>query len=225
MTDTTEAPVGDARARRGMPPALEWTLLIVLAISVAFVCQRVLVQAFYIPSTSMVPTLQVGDRVLVNKLSYKLHDVRRGDVVVFEAPKSQQTEGIKDFVKRVIGLPGETVEFRDGDVFIDGKRLDEPYLPARAPGNTLPQAIPPPGCQSNTTKPYVSCTVPDDSVFVMGDNRTASKDARTFGPIEQNMIVGRVFVTVWPPDRNWIVVGAILAGIFLLIWVVRRLRR
>ncbi len=225
MTDTTEAPVGEARARRGMPPALEWTLLIVLAISVAFVCQRLLVQAFYIPSTSMAPTLEVGDRVLVNKLSYKLHDVRRGDLVVFEAPKTQQTAGIKDFVKRVIGLPGETIEFRDGDVFIDGTRLDEPYLPASAQGNTLPQATPPPECQSDTTSPYVGCTIPDDSVFVMGDNRTASKDARTFGPIKENAIVGRVFVTVWPPSRNWIVVGAILAGIFLLVGGVRRLRR
>ena len=95
----------------------------------ALVVRTFLVQAFYIPSDSMVPTLERGDRVLVNKLSYKLHDVRRGDVVVFTAPQGVARSGVKDLIKRVIGLPGETVEGVDGQIFIGGKRLEESYLP------------------------------------------------------------------------------------------------
>jgi len=164
--------------------AVEWIVLIVAALLVALVIKTFLFQAFYIPSESMVPTLQVGDRVLVNKLSYKLHDVHRQDIVVFTAPKAAETGDIKDLVKRVIGLPGDTVEARDGKVYVNGTQLSEPYLP--------------PGTQTTNLPPT---KIPPGYMFVMGDNREASKDSRIFGPVKENAIVGRVFVKIWPFKR------------------------
>src|SRR5262249_19890721 len=159
----------------------EWGVLIAVAIVVALVIKTFLFQAFYIPSESMVPTLKVGDRVLVNKLSYDLHDVHRGDVIVFKAPPEAQTGDIKDLVKRVIGLPGETISANaDGHVEINGKQIEEPYLPR----GTLTTNLPP-------------TPIPAGRLFVMGDNRAASKDARVFGPIAESAIIGRVFLRIW----------------------------
>ena len=179
---------------------IEWVVLIAAALAIAFVIKTFLFQAFYIPSASMEPTLNIGDRVLVNKLSYDFHDVRRGDIIVFKAPPGERTAGIQDLVKRVIGLPGETVtERRDGntnDVYINGRRLREPYLPAGA--STGPEGSNvPPGCGTPASGDP-GCVVPQGRVFVLGDNRNQSKDARTFGPITESSIVGRVFVKIWP---------------------------
>lgn len=175
----------------------EWAVLIAIAVAIALIVKAFLFQAFYIPSESMLPALQVGDRVLVNKLSYDLHDVRRGDVVVFEAPAGAAGDGIKDLVKRVVGLPGETVEAReDGSVYIDGRLLREPYLPdgTRTDFNLTAEAM------DLCGEPHdaLHCVVPPGRVFVMGDNRTQSKDARVFGPIRESTIVGRVFLRIWP---------------------------
>ncbi len=156
------------------------------ALVVAFVVKTFLFQAFYIPSESMEPTLDIGDRVLVNKLSYEAHDVNRGDLVVFERPPNDIPIGgddTEDLIKRVVGLPGETIEARDGDVYIDGRRLEEPYLPDDVATQNLPAQ-----------------QVPAGHVFVMGDNRNNSEDSRFFGAIDQDLIVGRVFVRVWPFD-------------------------
>ncbi len=160
---------------------VEWVAVIVGALIIALVIKTFLFQAFYIPSESMLPTLEKGDRVLVNKLSYDLHDVNRGDVVVFERPPNQPETEIKDLIKRVIGLPGDVIEARDGTVFIDDKPLDEPYLAADVVTENLPKQ-----------------TIPEDHVFVMGDNRGASQDSRVFGAIEEDLIVGRAFVRIWP---------------------------
>jgi signal peptidase I len=181
---------------------LEWVVLIAAALAIAFVIKTFLFQAFYIPSASMEPTLNIGDRVLVNKLSYDFHDVRRGDIIVFKAPPGERTAGIQDLVKRVIGLPGETVtERRDGntdDVYINGRRLREPYLPGGA--STAPEGSNvPPGCGAPASG-EPGCVVPQGQVFVLGDNRNQSKDARTFGPITESSIIGRVFVKIWPLD-------------------------
>jgi signal peptidase I len=187
-----ERPVRSRREPRKV--LLEWVILIGGALLVAFVIKTFLFQAFYIPSESMTPTLHVNDRVLVNKLSYRLHDVNRGDIVVFEAP--EQDEGIKDLVKRVVGLPGETVELRDGSVYIDGKLLDESYLPDGV--QTQPRGDFDNGCEppvENTT-----CIVPAGSYLVLGDNRADSKDGRDIGPIKESDIVGRVFLRIWPLD-------------------------
>lgn len=160
---------------------VEWVAVIVGALIVALVIKTFLFQAFYIPSGSMLPTLETGDRVLVNKLSYDAHDVNRGDVVVFERPPGQPESEIKDLIKRVIGLPGDVIEARDGVVYVNDRELDEPYLAEGTRTENLPRQ-----------------TVPDNHVFVMGDNRMGSQDSRVFGAIEEDLIVGRAFVRIWP---------------------------
>ncbi len=167
----------------------EWVLVIGGALVVALLIRTFLFQAYEIPSPSMVETLKVGDRVLVNKLSYKLHDVHRQDVVVFKRPPGEPDPTIKDLIKRVIGLPGETLEFKDCKVFIGGTALDEPY--------TNGQCTDPP--QSNIDPDGDGIiTVPDKMLFVMGDNRGGSFDSRYFGPVTEASVVGRAFVIMWP---------------------------
>jgi signal peptidase I len=198
--------------RGGMAFLRELPVLIVIAFLLALLIKTFLVQAFYIPSGSMEPTLEIGDRVLVNKLSYRFGDPERGDVIVFENPNPQETtedegwvrsflnwvtEGLgisqppdKDFIKRVIGLPGETVEQRDGVIYIDGKKLDEPWLP--------------PHSDRRSIGPW---TVPDGHYMVMGDNRPNSNDSRfgQLGMIPSDKIVGKAFVIIWPPSRwGWL---------------------
>jgi signal peptidase I len=178
---------GGRREQRPRHPGrtfLEWGILIAAALLIAIVIRSFVFQAFYIPSESMVPTLRVGDRVLVNKLSYKLHDPRRGDIAVFEAPETAQTDDIKDLVKRIVGLPGETIQGKDGRVYINGRLLSEPYLPE--------------GTQSRDFGPK---KVPPDSYFMLGDNRQFSKDSTYFGPIKRDDLIGRVFMRIWPPSH------------------------
>jgi len=141
-----------------------------------------LIQAFYIPSESMDPALKVRDRVLVNKLSYHLHAIHRGDIVVFKRPPNESGDTtIKDLIKRVVGLPNETVsQTTDGQVLINGKPLKEPYTFGKPSIGIQTQKIPP------------------GQYWVMGDNRTNSKDSRVFGPISRSLIVGRAFIRVWP---------------------------
>jgi signal peptidase I len=156
------------------------------ALLVALVVRTTLAQAFWIPSPSMEPTLHEGDRVLVNKLSYRLHDVHRGDIIVFERPPQAQSanpdDDIHDLIKRVIGLPGDTIEARaDGSVYVNGRRLNEPYIPSGVRTTRLPPQ-----------------EVPEGHVFVMGDNRNDSSDSRDFGPIDEDLIVGRAFLRIYP---------------------------
>jgi signal peptidase I len=171
---------------------VEWVAVAVGALAVALLIKAFLLQAFYIPTASMDPTLVEDDRVLVNKLSYRVGDVQRGDIIVFHRPEGAPGT-IDDFIKRVIALPGETISFSDGTVFVDGRSLIEDYVHG-APTNS-DQVIP--GCD---TTPAVSdtCQVPAGMVFVMGDNRVASWDSRRFGPIGESTIVGRAFLKVWP---------------------------
>lgn len=175
---------------------IEWVVVVVGAIVVALVIKTFVMQAFFIPSESMQPLLEKGDRVLVNKLSYRLHDINRGDVVVFERPEESNAE-IKDLIKRVVALPGETVVIKDNRVYVDGKPLDEPYLPA---GTTITTG---PGNATWTHKcsPEDPCVIPEGTVWVMGDNRSNSQDSRYIGPVPQDKVVGRAFVIVWPFDR------------------------
>jgi signal peptidase I len=182
-----------AARRKTRRTIIEWAILLGSALVIALLIKTFLFQAFYIPSESMKPTLNVGDRVLVNKLSYRVHDVNRGDIVVFETPpRAKDANGtIKDLVKRVIGLPGETVETHDGVVFVNGRQLEEPYLQNGVKTCSLTSS---PG----TCADYPPEKIPSDDVFVMGDNRTASKDSRAFGVIKESSIVGRVFVRIWP---------------------------
>jgi len=180
--------------------------LLILALILALVIKTLLIQAFYIPSGSMEHTLDIGDRVLVNKVVYHIHPPRRGDIIVFSEPHPLPqphqswlsafahwlTDGLgvtqspnKDFIKRVIGLPGNTVEVHNGVVTIDGKALSEHYLgPVPSAGD------------------YGPIKVPEDSLFVMGDNRGDSNDSRgTLGFIPMDKVIGRAFVIIWPPSR------------------------
>jgi signal peptidase I len=178
----TRTSVRDGRVRN----LVEWVVIVAGAFLVAFVVKTFLIQAFFIPSASMFPTLREDDRVLVNKLSYDLHDVHRGDLIVFERPEGSEGDGIRDLIKRVVALENETVEARDGRVYVDGEELGEPYL-----GDGV------------TTADLAAAKVPDGHVFVMGDNRGNSMDSRVFGPIPEGEIVGRAFVRVWPlPDLS-----------------------
>jgi signal peptidase I len=189
----------------------EGLVLVVTALVIAFVIKTFVAQAFFIPSGSMIPQLEVGDRVVVSKLAYRLHDPHRGDVVVFDAPSSTAlSDGLSDetalplkvirgvmqsiglsapstqeYIKRVVGLPGETVEGRQGRVYVDGKELVEPYLPL-----------------GPTTRDFPPVTLGDNELWVMGDNRENSSDSRVFGPVDESTVVGRAFVRVWPPGRT-----------------------
>lgn len=185
------------RRKRGFESRLrtliEWVAVAVGALAVALLIKAFLLQAFYIPSESMVETLHTDDRVLVNKLSYRLGDVTRGDVVVFEKPPGAGGD-IEDFIKRVVALPGETITLVNGEVFIDGVLLDEPYVDGQA---TNPRrSIVSDGCINTPAEDR--CTLADGWVFVMGDNRANSTDSRVFGPIREDTIVGRAFLKVWP---------------------------
>lgn len=144
-----------------------------------------ILQAFYIPSASMEPTLGIGNRILVDKLSYDLHSIHRGDIIVFARPPNDVGEpSIKDLVKRVVGLPGETISSANGHVLINGRPLAEPDLPPGTQTTGIPTQVIPPG-----------------HYFVMGDNRGDSADSRVFGPIPASLAVGRTVVRVWPLSR------------------------
>lgn len=181
-----------ADSSQRMRSFLEWGAVVLGALAVALLIKTFLMQAYFIPSTSMVPTLNTGDRILVNKVSYKLHDINRGDLVVFNRPPALQT-GEDDLIKRVIALPGETVQIEDNQILIDGLLLTEPYLPEGMVTTTR---------FSNTDNCADSgptwCQLRDNVIWVMGDNRTSSSDSRTFGPIDADLVVGRAFLRVWP---------------------------
>jgi signal peptidase I len=189
---------------------IEWVAVLAIALVLAVCVRTFVAQMFYIPSGSMLPTLQVGDRIVVNKLSYHLHGVNRGDVVVFRRPPLEQVN-YADLVKRVIGLPGDTIASVGGRVYINGRPLAEPWLPTPLPV-TSPSPLPD---GFSLTHPY---TVPAGVYFVMGDNRTNSEDSRYFGPISGSLIVGKMAFKVWPVnDSTWLVALSILAVIVLIL--------
>jgi signal peptidase I len=177
---------------------VEWVLVVAGAVLVALVIKTFVVQAFYIPSESMEPTLLKNDRVLVNKISYRLHPVNRGDVVVFERPTLEGGSEIKDLIKRVVGLPGEQIFFDADRVWINGDLLAEPYLP---PGTQTKLAPPEQAFEGHQCTRAAPCAVPAGSVWVMGDNRVNSQDSRFIGPVRLDVIIGRSFVIVWPLTR------------------------
>jgi signal peptidase I len=186
----------------------ETVVLVALAVLLAVVFKTFLVAAFYIPSGSMEPTLNISDRVLVEKVSYRFGDIEHGDVVVFvhEDPSLEQVgpsnpvtgffSGLgqaigvvppsdRDFIKRVVGLPGDTITCENGDLVRNGAKVEEPYVD---------EGIRTEGCKRTTVGP--------GELFVMGDNRTNSQDSRVFGVIHRSDVVGRAFVRIWPLNHT-----------------------
>lgn len=192
-SDQDGTPATTTRAvKKKMNPLLEWMIVVAVAITSALLVRAYVVQQFAVEGESMLNTLQDGDRVLVNRLSYRLHDPRRGDVVVlkrFDSPNTPE----RDLIKRVIGLEGEKVRVTNCDVFINGQPLIEPYIDAAIQLTD--------GCGGDQAE----ITVPEDTVFVLGDHRGKSSDSRVFGPVPFDLLIGRAFIIIWPVgDWAWL---------------------
>lgn len=171
----------------------QWGPLVMGTLLIGLLLRSFVVQSYEIPSESMLPTLEDGNRVVVNHLSYQLGEVERGQVVVFDRPPS--LDGENDLIKRIIGLPGETIRLVDTNVYIEGLRVIEPYLLV---SESTRSKGPIPGCAQPLADPN-QCVIPEGHVFVMGDNRRGSADSREFGPVGIDTIVGRAVGIVWPP--------------------------
>jgi len=176
---------------RGRRRLVEWAIVVLLAVLAAAGLRTFVVQAFYVPSGSMLPTLQLGDRIVVVKFGYTIH---RGDIVVFRRPPADLGTTDSDLVKRVIGLPGETISSVGSTIYIDGRPLKEPWLPALR------------GACVESAENITRTKIPPAHYFVMGDCRGNSADSRTWGTLPASYIVGKVFVIVWRfghPYLHW----------------------
>lgn len=157
---------------------LEWIYTLVFALVLALVIRTYVAEARWIPSESMLPTLKVGDRLIIDKVSLHFGGISRGDIVVFKAPPASKLD--EALIKRVIGLPGDTVAIKNGYVYINGQPLDEPYELEKPRGN------------------YRALTVPENSLFVMGDNRNNSFDSRFWGVVPEELIIGKAMARFYP---------------------------
>ena len=169
-------------ARKKGGGALEYLVILLVSFALVFGFVRPFVmEAFWIPSGSMIPTLEIGDRVLVNKFIYRFTEPKRGDIIVFTSVDNPH----EDLIKRVVGLPGDTIAVRHGHLILNGERQKDPYLNKNLPDRSF----------------YAKTTVPKGNVFVMGDNRGNSADSRVFGPLPRKNIEGEAFLRFWPPHR------------------------
>lgn len=204
--DPNEEPTAGAQARS----ALSVITTFAAAVAIAWLLQALIVKPYRIPSPSMVPTLSIGERVLVDRVGQRFYKPRRGDILVFHPPVTAPSGQCADpthgpamntacdkaadkplgqpYIKRLIGLPGETLAVRQGVVFINGRPLREPYsmrCPARFQVCNLPEPI----------------KIPAGRYFMMGDNRPSSDDSRYWGPIPSSWVIGRAFFSYWPPKK------------------------
>jgi signal peptidase I len=163
-----------------LPVDLLLQLLVVLALVFGFIRPFVM-EAFWIPSGSMIPTLEIGDRVLVNRFIYRFTEPELGDIIVFQSVDNPD----EDLIKRVVGIPGDTIAEKNGTLYVNGKPQKEPYTNKNLPDSSS----------------FAKTTIPKDHVFVMGDNRANSADSRFFGPLPEKNIEGEAFLRFWPPDR------------------------
>ena len=162
--------------------ALEYLVILLVSFALVFGFVRPFVmEAFWIPSGSMIPTLEIGDRVLVNKFIYRFTEPKRGQIIVFESVDNPD----EDLIKRVVALPGDTIAVRHGHLILNGERQKEPFLNKKLPDRSF----------------YAKTMVPKGHVFVMGDNRGNSADSRVFGPLPRKNIEGEAFLRFWPPHR------------------------
>lgn len=167
----------------------EWTKALLIAFAIAAFIRYFLFTPIAVDGESMMPTLHDGDRMIVNKIGYKIGEPERFDIVVFHAPEQ------KNYIKRVIGLPGETLEYKDDQLYINGEPIDEPYLDeykAQITEGTLTEDFTLQDIDVNLD------VIPEGYVFVMGDNRRYSKDSRHIGIVEQKEIIGNTSLIFWP---------------------------
>ena len=166
---------------------LELPVILLISFVLVFGFVRpVVASPFYVGSRSMVPTLKVWDRVLINKLAYGLEGPQRGDIVLFKDPAG----GEDPLIKRVVGLPEDTLELRNGALFVNGEPVNEPYLRRKPCVHGIPK-----------TCSFGPARVPEDHYFVMGDNRANSGDSRFFGPVPEEDLIGEALFRFWPPGR------------------------
>lgn len=177
--------------RRPRTKAQETVETVVFAGAIAYVVHAFIAASFYIPSESMLPGLEVNDRLLAEKLSYRFHPPRRGDIVVFDPPPKATILAGAAVIKRVIGLPGETIGIRSGLVFIDGQPLSEPYI------KEMPAYLEPDWHALG----MAGGRIPPGAVFVMGDNRNNSADSHVWGTLPIDHIIGHAVFRFWPPSR------------------------
>jgi signal peptidase I len=189
--DTGPAGTGPRRRRRWKRALAETAITILVAVLLVGLVRAFAFQTFWIPSSSMVPTLGVDDRILVQKAFFTWHDVREGDIVVFSHPPLDDCGGTQegDLVKRVIALPGQTIYSSGNSIYVNGRLLAEPYLPHHDP-------LGPPIASSQ--RPY---RVPAGEFYMLGDNRAISCDSRYWGPIKGLSIIGKVVLVWWHDDR------------------------
>lgn len=186
--DTTakadRAPRGQGKKGGGL---LEFLFILIVAFAFVFGFVRpFVVEAFYIPSGSMIPTLEIGDRVLVNKFIYRFKEPERGDVIVFRSVEPNQDGSTDDLIKRVVAVGGDEVAVRDGTLLVNGKPQNEPYVNGEFPDTSF----------------FGPTVIPAGKVFAMGDNRSNSRDSRFFGPVPVGNIEGEAFVVFWPLSRT-----------------------
>ena len=179
----TEAPREHERRSASYRTLLELPIIVLISFALVFGFVRPVIAApFYVGSESMVPTLMVWDRVLINKLAYDFAEPQRGDIVLFESLEG----GEEPLIKRVVGLPGDTLEVRAGTLYVNGRRQREPYVNCRF---------------RNLQPPYGPIEVPEGHYFMMGDNRGNSADSRVFGPVPEENLIGEALFRFWPPGR------------------------
>jgi signal peptidase I len=194
----SDAPAPPTEGRRAGSCLLELVQTVVGTVVLFVVIQTFIAQPFQVQMDSMERTFEGGDYLIVDRLSHLWSPYTRGQVIVFHPPPGA-CEGDKPFIKRVIGIGGDTVEIRDGTVFINGVALDEPYLYRDGSGDVEP---------TDPLGDGASWLVPDGDLFVMGDHREVSSDSRVFGPIEVSSVIGRGLLRYWPFDRFGVIGAA-----------------
>jgi signal peptidase I len=201
---TADGDGAEPSKRPALPPGarafIDWVVVVGVALLVAVLVRTFFLAHFVVDGESMMSTLHTGDRVFVNKLSYRLHDPNRGDVVVLH--EFEGASGERDLIKRVIALGGEQIQIRDCDVMIDEDPNDDGAVPPR---RLVEPYLDPVVVASSSWCEFGPFQVPDDTVFVMGDNRPGSSDSRALGAIPLDDIVGRAFIVFWPKaDWQWL---------------------
>jgi signal peptidase I len=186
--DVDESPPPVSKRRSRQKSLIEWAIVIVVAVLVSLLIRTYVFQTFYIPSGSMEPTLQIGDRIIVDKLAVEFGTIHTGDILVFKAPKAVSTvcgDAVADLVKRVIATPGETVKSVGNKIYVDNHVLKQPWTHVDLVG----------------AKPIAKTYVTPNHYFMMGDNEPNSCDSRYWGLLPRSDVIGKAFVRIWPLSR------------------------